>query len=174
MILERPKIADLAFRLYDRPVHPELFEAVAERTLRSNGATLVARLTATGHVIEWHKGGDHLVELTAANDQSWPAGHRLLHPFAGERRGRIDLPGARYEVSLHAEILSPEIFLHVHDELVTDGAKCGLLFHFVPHHRLALVPLGLITVRTGISIATFHTFPAECAVVKTQSLIEPL
>ena len=48
MILERPKIADLAFRLYDRPVHPELFDPVAARALRIGGATLVARLTATG------------------------------------------------------------------------------------------------------------------------------
>lgn len=176
MILERPKIADLAFRLYDRPVHPELFDPVAERALRIGGATLVARLTATGHVLEWHRGDDHLVELTSANDQPWPPGHRLLHPFAGERRGRIELAGVRYQVSLHAEVLPPEIFLHVHDELVADGARRGLLFHFAPHRRLALVPLGFVAVepvKAGISVATFHTFPAECAVVKTQSLIEP-
>ncbi len=27
---------------------------------------------------------------------------------------------------------------------------------------------------TGLTVATFHTFPAECAVVKTQTLIEPV
>lgn len=176
MINVRPKIEDLAFRLYDRPVHPELFDAVAERTIRIDRATLVARLTANGHVLEWHRGDDHLVELTAANDQPWPPGHRLLHPFAGERRGRCDLAGVRYQVSLHAEVLPPEVFLHVHEDLVADGEKRGLLFHFAPHRRMALVPLGLIAVEllpAGISVATFHTFPAECAVVKTQSLIEP-
>jgi Protein of unknown function DUF2617 len=177
MTLERPKIADLAFRLYDRPLHPELFEPVAERSLALGGATLVARLTATGHVLEWHRGGDHLVEVTAERGHPLPEGHRLLHPFAGERRGRCDLPAVRYQVSLHAEVLPPELFLHVHDELAADGAKRGLLFHFEPHRRLALVPLGFIALDalpTGIAVATFHTFPAECAVVKTQTLIEPV
>lgn len=176
MLTVRPKIHDLAFRLYDRPIHPELFEPVAERAIQIDGATLVARLTAHGHVLEWHRGDDHLVELTSANDRELPPGHRLLHPFAGERRGRCELAGVRYQVSLHAEVLPPEVFLHVHDELVADGAKRGLLFHFAPHRRMALVPLGLIAVEmlpTGLAVATFHTFPAECAVVKTQSLIEP-
>lgn len=176
MILIRPKIEHLAFRLYDRPVHPELFEPVAERILRIGPATLIARLTANGHVLEWHRGQDHLVELTDTNDQEWPAGHRLLHPFVGERRGRCDLAGVRYQMNLQTEILPPEVFLHVHDELVNDGEHRGLLFHFAPHRRMALAPLGLITVDilpTGLSVATFHTFPAECALIKTQSLIEP-
>lgn len=177
MILDRPKVEELVFRLYDRPVHPELFEPVAVRTIERGGATLVARLTATGHVLEWHRGDAHLVELTASGRQELPDGHRLTHPFLGERRGRCDLIGVRYQVSLHAEVLPPEVFLHVHDELAADGAKRGLLFHFAPHRRLALTPLGFIAVEslpTGLAVATYHTFPAECAVVKTQSLIEPV
>ncbi len=176
MILARPKVADLAFRLYDRPLHPELFEPVAVRSISVGGAAVVARLTATGHVLEWHRGDNHLVEVTAERDRALPDGHRLLHPFAGERRGRCDLPAVRYQVSLHAEVLPPELFLHVHEELAADGAKRGLLFHFQPHRRLALVPLGFIALDalpTGLAVATFHTFPAECAVVKTQTLIEP-
>ena len=50
-----------------------------------------------------------------------------------------------------------------------------MLFYFAPHRRMALAPLGLVTVDplpTGLSVATFHTFPAEFTVVKTQSLIE--
>ena len=31
--LVRPKVADIEFRLYDRPLHPELFEPVAEKTV---------------------------------------------------------------------------------------------------------------------------------------------
>jgi hypothetical protein len=68
------------------------------------------------------------------------------------------------------------VFLHVHEELAADGARRGLLFHFRPQHRLGLTPLGFVTVDaipTGLSIAAFHTFPDEFAVVKTQSLIEP-
>lgn len=175
MILDRPKLGELVYRLYDRPIHPELFEPVAIRTLERGGATLVARLTATGHVLEWHRGDEHLVELTTTGDQDLPAGHRLLHRFHGERRGRCDLAGVRYQVGLQAEILPPEVFLNVHDELVADGSRRGLIFHFAPHRRMALTPLGFIAVESlpsGLAVATFHTFPAEYAVVKTQSLFE--
>ena len=56
-----------------------------------------------------------------------------------------------------------------------DGGKRGLLHNFHPHHRLAMSPLGLITVEARarcLFIGTFHTFPDENTVVKTQSLIE--
>jgi hypothetical protein len=38
-----------------------------------------------------------------------------------------------------------------------------------------LNPISLVTVdavRGGVAVQAFHTFPDECAVVKTQSLIE--
>jgi len=50
-----------------------------------------------------------------------------------------------------------------------------MLYHHAPHHRLALSPLGYITVeawKNTLSINTFHTFPDEFTLVKTQSLIE--
>ncbi len=175
MILIRPKVADLVFRLYDRPVHPELFDPVAVRTMKRHDSTLIVRLTATGHVLEWHRDDTHLVEMTAAGDQVLPDGGRLMHKFLGERKGRCQVGGVKYHVNLHAEVLPPEVFLHVHDELATEGAKRGMLFYFAPHRRMSLAPLGLVTVEplpTGLSVATFHTFPAELTVVKTQSLIE--
>jgi hypothetical protein len=174
---ERPKIADLTFRLYDRPLHPELFDAAVERTFVFDGAAIAVRLTPTGHVLAWSRGSSHLIELTAARTQDLPEGQRLDHPFLGERRGRWEHAGIRYQVCLQAERLAPELFVQVHDELVADGSRRGMLGRFAPHHRLALAPLGLAIVepvRRGICTATFHTFPAECAVVKTQSLIEDL
>jgi hypothetical protein len=65
--------------------------------------------------------------------------------------------------------------LHVHDEILADGGKRGLLHNFQPNHRLSLAPLGFVTAeaRPGCLILTaFHTFPDEHAIVKSQSLIE--
>ena len=78
-------------------------------------------------------------------------------------------------MSFQVETLAPEIFLHVHDEIIADGGKRGLLVNFQPHHRLALAPLGYIQVdaRPGcLFLSTFHTFPGENTVVKSQTLIE--
>lgn len=173
----RPKIVELVFRLYDRRLHPELFETLAERRVKRDGYVLSARVTPTGHVIEWSRGDAVLCEVTATANQPLPDTGRLLaHRFQGERHGRCSLDRVKYEMSLQVETLPPEVFLHVHEDLVADGAKRGMLFHFRPHHRLGLTPIGLITVEQltgGLAVSAFHTFPDEFTVIKTQSLIEP-
>ena len=83
--------------------------------------------------------------------------------------------GIHYEMSFQVEVLPPEIFLHVHDEILSDGSKRGLLHNFQPNHRLALAPLGFVTAETRagcLFISAFHTFPEEHTIVKSQSLIE--
>ncbi|MFM7148469.1 MAG: DUF2617 family protein, partial [Gemmataceae bacterium] len=81
----------------------------------------------------------------------------------------------RYEASFQVEQLSPETFLQVHQEILADGSKRGLLYQFSPSNRLALSPLGFVQAdfRPGnLFLSSFHTFPDEFTVVKTQSLIE--
>jgi hypothetical protein len=175
----RPRVSDVVFRAYDRPLHPELFEPLATRRVERDGYTLTVTMTPTGHVLHWAKGPAHIVEVTAAADLTLPdLGRRLAHKFRGEQRGRFEVPGVvRYQVSLQAEVLAPEVFLAMHDELVADGRRQGFLFHFRPHHRLGLMPVGLVTAEAlpdGLSVSAFHTFPDEFAVLKTQSLIEPI
>lgn len=176
--LLRPRVADLIFRLYDRPLHPEFFDPLTLREVRRNDYTLTLRLTGTGHVLEWHRGDCHLVEMTATRGQDLPSGGRIQHRFQGECRGKLCLNNrVRYEMGLQSEVLPPDLFLHVHDELAAEGARRGMVYFFAPRHRLGLMPLGLVMVDalpSGLSVSTFHTFPDEYTVLKTQSLIEPL
>ena len=173
----RPRVADLVFRLYDRTLHPELFETLSLRRIKRDRYTLTARMTPTGHALEWTNGEDCLFEVTTTSGEVLPEqGLRLQHRFEGTRSGRWELgPTTQYKMSLQAEILPPEVYLHVHEELARDGAKRGLIFHYPSHNRLGLAPMGYITVETlptGLSVSAFHTFPEEFTVVKTQSLIE--
>lgn len=173
----RPKVSDLVFRLFDKPVHPELFDAVAVRQVDHASARLGVRLLPTGHVVEYQRLGVHVVECTTASDQPLPEGSKICHhALAGSRRGRYIADGVRYEMGLQVEVLPVELFLKVHDEIVRDGSQRGLMRFFPADTRLGVSPVGLITIdpiRTGIAVATFHTFPAECTIIKTQSLIEP-
>ncbi len=172
----RPRVADLVFRLYDRPLHPELFEAVAARRVEKNGVRVTVRITPTGHVLEWTDGKVTLTELTAAGEPDLPErGRRLAHRLGGGRGGRCELGGVRYQVSSQVEILPPEQFVRAHEELRADGARKGLVSHGRGGDRLGLAPLGVVVAEAlcgGLSISAFHTFPDELAVVKTQSLIE--
>jgi hypothetical protein len=173
----RPPVSELVFQLYDRPLHPELFDVLAARRVERGGYRLAVQITRTGHVLDWSHGPDRLTEATATADQVLPeTGRRLAHRFGGGRSGRCKVgSGVRYQISSQVEILPPEQFLHVHEELRSDGARKGLLFHSRPDHRFALSPLGVVIVEAlprCLSVSAFHTFPDEFAVVKTQSLIE--
>jgi len=173
----RPRVCDLIFRLYGRPLHPELFEILAYRKVEREDYEVTVRITRTGHVISWDNHDVHLTEVAAAADQPLPERRRLLnHRLRGEMSDSLPYaPRVGYQMSFQVEVLPPEIFLHVHDEILTDGGKRGLLYNFKPNVRLALAPLGFVTVeaRPGcLFLSSFHTFPDEFTVVKTQSLIE--
>ncbi len=173
----RPRISNLVFHLYGRPLHPEFFDILAARRIQREDYDLTARITRTGHVITWENRDVCLTEVTAAADQLLPERRRLLsYRVRGEHSDSLSCAhGISYQMSFQVEVLPPEIFLHVHDEILVDGGKRGLLHNFQPNHRLALAPLGFIAIegRPGcLCITSFHTFPDEHAVVKTQSLIE--
>jgi hypothetical protein len=173
----RPPVCDLVFHLYGRPLHPELFDILAVRTIRREDYELTVRITRTGHVISWHNRDVYLTEVTAAADQELPARRRLLdYRLRHEHNGKLPgEAGIHYEMSFQVEVLPPEIFLHVHEEIRADGSKRGLMHNFPSHHRLSVAPIGFVTAdaRPGcLCLSSFHTFPEECTVVKTQSLIE--
>ena len=173
----RPRVCDLVFQLYGRPLHPELFDILAQRKIQREDYEINVRITRTGHVISWENRDVHLTEIAAAADQPLPERRRLLsHRFHGEHSATLLCAhGITYQTSFQVETLPPEIFLHVHDEILADGGKRGLLHNFQPNHRLALAPLGFITVEAQagcLFLSSFHTFPEEHTVIKSQTLIE--
>jgi hypothetical protein len=175
--LLRPAVDDLVFQLYGRPLHPELFDILAMRKIQREDYELTVWITRTGHVISWENADVFLTEVTAAAEQDLPQKRRLLdYRLRNEHTGRLACAhGVHYQMSFQVETLPPEIFLHIHDEIVSDGSKRGLLHNFPSHHRLTVAPLGFVTAegRPGcVILTTFHTFPNEHTVVKTQSLIE--
>jgi hypothetical protein len=175
--LVRPPVSDLIFQLYGRPLHPELFDILAVRKVKHEDYELVVRITRTGHVISWENADVHLTEIAAAADQPLPEKRRLLsYRLRNEHCTRLACAhGIHYQASFQVEVLPPDLFMHVHDEIRNDGSKRGLLHHFPSHHRLTVAPLGFVNVeaRPGcLFVSTFHTFPGEYTVVKTQSLIE--
>ncbi len=175
--LVRPPVSDLIFQLYGRPLHPELFDILAARKVRHEDYEVTVRITRTGHVISWENADVHLTEVTAAADQPLPQGRRLLsHRLRNEHYATLACAhGVHYQVGFQVEVLPPDLFLHVHDEIRSDGSKRGILHSFASNHRLSVAPLGFVNVeaRPGcLFLSSFHTFPGEHTVVKTQSLIE--
>ena len=173
----RPPVCELVFQLYGRPLHPELFDILAMRKIQRDDYQLTVRITRTGHVITWENADVLLTEVAAAAEQELPHRRRLLdYRLRGEYSSQLACAhGIHYQMSFQVEVLSPELFLEVSDELRADGEKRGLLHTFPAQHRIDVAPFGFVTAdgRPGcLSLCTFHTFPREYTVVKTQSLIE--
>jgi Protein of unknown function DUF2617 len=177
VFLMRPRVAELVFQLHAGPLHPEFFDILACRKIQREELELTVRITRTGHVITWERHKQFLTEVTTVADASLPLSKRLLSQrVRGEHAGSVTCArGVHYQMSFQVEVLPEEIFLNVHDEILADGGKRGLLYNFQPNHRLSLAPLGFVTVEAGAQcsiLTSFHTFPDENTVVKTQSLIE--
>jgi hypothetical protein len=172
----RPRVAELVFQLYGRPVHPELFDILSVRRFRREDYELRVWITRTGHVFTFENADVLLTEVADA-DQELTLSRRLLsYKMRGEHSGKLQCShGIVYQMSFQVETMAPDIFLHVHDEILSDGGKRGLLHNFQPNHRLAVSPLGYIVVEArpdSLLLSTFHTFPEENTVVKSQTLIE--
>src|SRR5262245_36068307 len=116
MPIVRPRVADLVFQLYGRPLHPELFEILAQRKIRREDYELTVRITPTGHVISWENADVFLTEVAATLDQPLPEKRRLLsYRLRGEHGGKLTCAhGVSYQASFQVEVLAPEIFYHVH------------------------------------------------------------
>ncbi len=176
VFLVRPPVAELVFQLYGRPLHPELFDILAVRKYCREDYEVRVWVTRTGHVLTWENADVLLTELADA-DQSFSCSRRLLsYKMRGEHSARLPCShGVVYQTSFQVETLSPEIFLHVHDEIVADGEKRGVLHHFQAQPRMAVAPVGHVIVesRAGcVFVSAFHTFPDENTIVKSQTLIE--
>jgi len=173
----RPKVAELAFRLYGRSLHPELFQVFETRAVQRGRYTAQIDITSAGHVITWRSGGLTLTEVATSAQNPLPKKRQLLsHRLRGQHNDCFECRnGATYHVSFQLEPVAPEVFWTFQQELAQDGQCRGLLHTFDASGRMALGAISYINVETrnrSMLVQAFHTFPDDFAIVKSQSLFE--
>jgi Protein of unknown function DUF2617 len=173
----RAKIPDLVFQVYGRPLHPELFEVTQTRTVQRGPYEARIDITSCGHVVTWKYEGITLTEVATSASHPLPQRRRLLsYKLKGERSDQVQCRGgAIYQVNFQLEPVDPEVFWGFQTELANDGDREGMLHLFTPTGRMALGGLSLIKLETRprkMLVQTFHTFPDDFAVVKSQSIFE--
>lgn len=175
MLTVRPKIAELVFQLYGRPLHPELFEVCCSRTVERGSYAAKIEITGTGHVVTWRHQGLVLTELVTSAHHPLPEKRRLMsYRLKGERSDRVECHGGVwYEVELHSEPVEPEVFWTFQEALSRDGDNLGMLQRFDSSGRLAVGALSyvhLIARNRMLTVQAVHTFPDDYAIVRTQSV----
>lgn len=173
----RPDAHELVFHLFGRSVHPELLDVRTEAEIWHEGYSASLQLCDSGHVVSLRVRGETVTEVTSARKHPLPQMRQLLeHRICGSRHESIEFDnGVRYHASYELEQLDPDVFLHVHQELLVDSRTAAVAFTFPTVGRFDPAPLSLITTDSwpdSLLVNAFHTFPENGAVVKTQSLFE--
>jgi hypothetical protein len=173
----RPKIAELVFQLYGRPLHPELFVIHSSRTIDRGNYSAKIDITSAGHVVTWRHAGFTLTEVATSARHPLPQRRRLMsYGLRGQRSDRVKCRGGIcYQMCFQLEPLEPEVFWTFQQELAQDGLRQGMLYRFDSSGRMALGALSYINIETRnrqMLVQAFHTFPDDYAVVKSQSLFQ--
>src|SRR5438105_15359591 len=104
----RPRVADLVFQLYERPLHPEFFDILAVRRIERPDYEVAIHITRSGHFITW-KNADRLLSELADVDPSLTEDRRLLsYRVRGEHAATVSCGhGITYQMNFQVETLAP-------------------------------------------------------------------
>lgn len=170
-------VSSLRFYLYDRPLHPELFEIHHDLHITKSAYEAQIWVTGCTHVIAFYRDGTSLVEVTADSNADLPERGRILElPFRGERdHERKRAGGISYMMNFQVESMTPEVYSQTHHDLARLGAKRGLFVPFPMWMANFLTPFTFMDFDARpneLHVFAFHAFPEELTIVKTQSIFE--
>lgn len=168
-------IADLRLSVYLRAVHPEFFTIRARRTFRHGSFEGQVWLLETGHVIMFVDGATAISEVMAPRELELPKrGLVRTLDLAGEREHRLEARGpVIYHMAFQVDVESAAQYLREAEELLA-SARQGHLFA-EPAQEAAKRPFSYAVPEPrgkGLLVHTWHGFPAENTILKTQTLIE--
>jgi hypothetical protein len=174
----RSRISELAFRVFGRSLHPDWFTVREHRRVGAEGWEADLRVIDGGHAVVFRCGEVRLTEVLAGPATPLPEPGLLFHSQVRHERTATlrPSPAVEYQTCFEVERVDPEVFAHLNDEATLDASH-GRLFHrFDPVNRMAPAPVSDVRFearRGGLTVHTFHSFPEERAIVRTQSLFEP-
>jgi hypothetical protein len=172
----RARIADLAFHVFHRSLHPEWFSTRVHHRVALGEWQADVRMIEGGHSIVFGSNDFRLTEVLAGPETQLPEPGLLYHsPIRNERSTSLQPGGLlNFQACFEIERADPEVFRHICEEMTAD-ARDGLFYRFGVSNRFAPRPISRIHIDArarGLSIQAFHSFPDELAIVRSLSLYE--
>lgn len=170
----RPKVNSLAFNVFARSIHPELFQVF--RTLHIDRENFQARIDITrdGHVVTFNSNTVTLSEIACSSQQLLPQRRRLLcEQLKSKAKETIEAPkGILYQTEFEMEHVGPDLFAMMQSELGGRQKELDLLHIFDSSGRIAMGAISFIHVDArpcSLIVQSLHTFPDDHAIVKVFS-----
>ncbi len=175
----RTRVTDLVFQVSSRVIHPDWLTTRVHRRIGKGDWEADIRIIEGGHAISFRAGSVRVVEILIGPEALLPE-EGILNRCAiqNERTVSHRLGGeVEYQSCSEVERVDREIYRHLNQEMMLVGAREDLFYQFASSNRFAPGPISRIhlePMQRGLAVHTFHTFPDEQAIVRIQSLFEPV
>jgi hypothetical protein len=179
--MESPKtnvaVGELTFSLFQRALHPELFNIYGRRHLKTEQYEVVVWATGCSHVVSVFAGDVCLTELISPNSELLPKrGLIERFQFRGQRTHKCTLSrGLSYMTDFQVEKMSANLYRQSHLDLQRFARNRGMFITFPEYISGGLEPFSYIDFearRYELHIHAFHAFPDQVTIIKTQSLFD--
>ncbi len=172
----RPDVADMVLRVYERSVHPELFESIRCHKVSVGNHQASLRLGTAGHLLEFRTESSVITEVAVSRRCALPVNLKMIdRRLIGYRTHLIDGTNVRYHCSYQLESVPLDVYLQVHRELELDARRATLAVVIPgsgPCSPDCISMLKCDVMKEGLVVHAFHTFPDNAAVLRIQTLFE--
>ena len=170
-------IDELTFSLFQRTVHPELFQIYAKRQLKTDKYEANIWITGCTHVASVHAKNVCLTEVVSAPGQMLPQrGLIERFRFRGPRSHKCTLSrGLSYMTDFQIEKMSANLYRQSHIDLEKFARNRGVFIKFPALEVDGLQPFCYIDYearQSELHIHTFAAYPDQVTMIKTQSLFD--
>jgi len=170
-------VEELTFSLFQRPVHPELFQIYARRQLKTAEYEADIWVTGCTHVVSVYASGFCLSEVVSSPGQLLPQ-HGLIErfQFRGPRSHKCTLSRQiSYVTDFQVEKMSPNLYHQSHIDLERFARNRGIFVKFPRPKTGDLQPFCYVDFearRSELHVHTFAAYPEQVTMIKTQSLFD--
>ncbi len=170
-------VEELSFSLFQRPLHPELFEIFAKRKLKTEKYDATIWVTGCTHIISVFTKDICLTEVISAPGQILPQrGLIERFKFHGPKSHKCTLSrGLSYMTDFQVEKMTRSLYRQSHLDLERFARNRGVFVKFPESEIEGLQPFCYIDFearQNELHIHSFAAYPDQVTVIKTQSLFD--
>ena len=170
-------VEGLTFSLFQRPIHPELFQIFAKRELKTEKYEAIIWVTGCTHVITVFTKDLCLCEIVSAPNQPLPSrGLNERFQFRGPKSHKCTLSKCvSYMTDFQVEKMTPALYQQSHTDYERFSHTRGLFVKFPELEVGGLQPFCYIDFearQNELHVHTFSAYPDQVTIVKTQSLFD--
>jgi len=170
----RPTVTEHAFYVFGRSLHPELFSIYRSQSIQRSKYSAKIDITSDGHIVTFTSRSVVMSEVVCSSKQLLPQKRRLVGSnLKGKNVEQVDRKqGVTYHTQFELEHVSTDMFWMLHNQLQSSQCENELVHSFDSSGRIAFGAVSFVHVEQRerqLLIQAFHTFPDDCAIVKSVS-----